>query len=97
MKTPALSFCVLLAGCVAFAACSQAIELSRFQYTANVDALHDREARPMSSPRLHSFGAPTDGGEPLAGKIYKHGRLIGTTKLGGAYGYGTVFSLTPSR
>jgi len=37
----------------------------------------------------------TDGANPLAGLIYANGRFYGTTNNGGAYGYGTVFSLTP--
>lgn len=39
----------------------------------------------------------TDGTEPEAGLIQaKDGNLYGTTNLGGAYGSGTVFQLTPS-
>ncbi|MFY9884527.1 MAG: choice-of-anchor tandem repeat GloVer-containing protein [Candidatus Cybelea sp.] len=44
---------------------------------------------------LHTFGKGTDGSKPFAGMTYKGGSLVGTTYLGGAYGYGTVFSLTP--
>jgi uncharacterized repeat protein (TIGR03803 family) len=49
---------------------------------------------------LYSFGAsgPSDGDFP-AGKLAsdKAGNMYGTTKLGGAYGYGTVFQMTPSQ
>jgi uncharacterized repeat protein (TIGR03803 family) len=39
-----------------------------------------------------------DGANPSGGVIFeKHGALYGTTEFGGLHGYGTVFSLTPSR
>ena len=45
---------------------------------------------------LHSFGSGTDGVEPYSGLIFDAaGNLYGTTPTGGAYGYGTVFELTP--
>ena len=45
---------------------------------------------------LHSFaGYPTDGESPYAGLIIgAKGNLYGTTVMGGAHGYGTVFKLT---
>ncbi len=44
---------------------------------------------------LFSF-YPTDGRSPLGGLIFDAaGNLYGTTVLGGAYGYGTVFELSP--
>jgi uncharacterized repeat protein (TIGR03803 family) len=45
---------------------------------------------------LYSFGAGTDGATPVSG-VYLDaaGNLYGTTSLGGAYGYGTIFQLTP--
>ena len=46
---------------------------------------------------LWSFGSGTDGYSPLAGLVLdKKGNLYGTTLLGGAYGGGTVFEVTPS-
>src|SRR5271157_110097 len=46
---------------------------------------------------LHSFGNGTDGASPYAGLIFDAaGNLYGTTYLGGTYGYGTVFELTPA-
>ena len=46
---------------------------------------------------LHSFSGGTDGIHPYAGLIFDAaGNLYGTTDLGGAYGYGTVFELTPA-
>jgi uncharacterized repeat protein (TIGR03803 family) len=45
---------------------------------------------------LHSFNI-TDGEEPVAGLVQGlDGNLYGTTAGGGAYGYGTVFKITPS-
>jgi uncharacterized repeat protein (TIGR03803 family) len=46
---------------------------------------------------LHSFaGSPTEGAAPLAGLIQgTNGDFYGTTRYGGAYGYGTVFKITP--
>jgi uncharacterized repeat protein (TIGR03803 family) len=45
---------------------------------------------------LHSFGSgSSDGQSPYAGLIDVNGTLYGTTYGGGAYGDGTVFSITP--
>jgi len=45
---------------------------------------------------LYSFGTGTDGATPVGGvTLDAAGDLYGTTSLGGAYGYGTVFQLTP--
>ena len=46
---------------------------------------------------LHSFDYYTDGAEPQAGLAQgANGNLYGTTEVGGANGYGTVFKITPS-
>lgn len=48
---------------------------------------------------LHSFNsaAPTlDGAYPYAGLVLKNGKLYGTTRYGGAFNLGTVFSITPT-
>jgi uncharacterized repeat protein (TIGR03803 family) len=46
---------------------------------------------------LHNFGKGTDGVSPYAGLTFDaSGNLYGTTTLGGAYGWGTVFELTPN-
>src|SRR3974377_1651735 len=47
---------------------------------------------------LYSFaGSPTDGANPQAGLIRDAaGYLYGTTSLGGAFGYGVVFKLSPT-
>ncbi len=45
---------------------------------------------------LYSFGTGTDGATPIGGvNLDAAGNLYGTTSLGGTYGYGTVFRLTP--
>jgi uncharacterized repeat protein (TIGR03803 family) len=45
---------------------------------------------------LHSFTLGSDGGPPYAGVIRdSSGNLYGTTVNGGAYGFGTVFEITP--
>lgn len=43
---------------------------------------------------LHTFDG-SDGSHPGAGLIDVGGTLYGTTYSGGAYAYGTVFSLKP--
>jgi len=46
---------------------------------------------------LHSFtGPPSDGIAPAAGLVNVDGTLYGTTTEGGAYGDGTLYSITPS-
>ena len=49
-----------------------------------------------ASRYLHSFGSGSDGGHPSASLLNVSGTLYGTTSLGGAYGKGTVFSMTLS-
>lgn len=45
---------------------------------------------------LYSFGAGTDGAVPLSGVSFDAaGNLYGTTSVGGAGGFGTIFRLTP--
>ena len=45
---------------------------------------------------LHSFGFAPDGNFPSGGLIRDAaGNLYGTTQMGGTFGYGTVFMLTP--
>jgi uncharacterized repeat protein (TIGR03803 family) len=45
---------------------------------------------------LYNFTGGADGSEPCGGLIGDDNALYGTTTYGGAYGLGTVFSLTPS-
>lgn len=46
---------------------------------------------------LHSFGGGSDGASPYAGLVLDSvGNLYGTTVNGGAFGYGTVYELSPS-
>jgi len=47
---------------------------------------------------LYSFGNGADGANPVAGvTLTKKLIIFGTTSVGGTYGYGTVFQLTPSQ
>jgi uncharacterized repeat protein (TIGR03803 family) len=47
---------------------------------------------------LHSFeNNGTDGYTPYAGLVLDRGILYGATQLGGAYGQGTVFEVTPTK
>jgi uncharacterized repeat protein (TIGR03803 family) len=46
---------------------------------------------------LYTFGTGTDGATPVSAVAFdKAGNLYATTSAGGAYGYGTIFELTPS-
>ena len=46
---------------------------------------------------LHAFSGTQDGWSPMAGLVLdSSGNLYGTTLLGGAHGFGTVFKLDPS-
>jgi uncharacterized repeat protein (TIGR03803 family) len=50
-----------------------------------------------SSKELYAFTGLADGANPRAGLIVSsRGVYFGTTEQGGAWGYGTVFSLTPA-
>ena len=44
---------------------------------------------------LHTFGNGSDGAEPQGLLLYSGGTVYGSTLLGGKYGYGTVFQITP--
>lgn len=44
---------------------------------------------------LHTFGNDFDGAEPQGLLLYSGGTVYGSTLLGGKYGYGTVFQITP--
>ena len=51
---------------------------------------------PWTESVLYSFGTGTDGAVPIAGvSLDAAGNLYGTASAGGAYGFGTVFQLTP--
>jgi uncharacterized repeat protein (TIGR03803 family) len=51
---------------------------------------------PWTETVLHKFSGGTDGGNPTNGVIADgEGKLYGTTRLGGKFGYGTVFRLSP--
>jgi len=46
---------------------------------------------------LHKFGTGTDGSAPYSGVVFdNNGNLYGTTVLGGLFGEGTAFELTPN-
>ncbi len=65
---------------------------------ANSSGTVFRIAKGRTEKVLHSFGKGADGNDPSAGLIDLNGTLYGTTfyggKYGGAYGLGTVFSIT---
>jgi uncharacterized repeat protein (TIGR03803 family) len=103
MKTSGLCVSALFAGCVVIAACSQPTELSRLQYTPNVNSLRNRGAGPLSYRVLHSFGADRDGDYANSDLLYRGDAFYGTTYGGGTHhcsddygGCGTVFSVTTS-
>jgi uncharacterized repeat protein (TIGR03803 family) len=55
-----------------------------------------KKKAPWKEIVLYSFGTGSDGAAPVSGlALDAAGNLTGTTSLGGAYGYGTVFSLAP--
>ena len=45
---------------------------------------------------LHVFTGGADGGSPESNLILHGGELIGTTEIGGTYGYGTVYAVDPT-
>jgi uncharacterized repeat protein (TIGR03803 family) len=46
---------------------------------------------------IHEFGSGQDGAQPIGGAtIDTAGNLFGTTSLGGAYGNGAIYGITPS-
>jgi uncharacterized repeat protein (TIGR03803 family) len=56
-----------------------------------------KSGQPWIEQVLYSFGAAPDGATPVAGVTFdKAGNLYGTTSVGGTYGYGTIFELSPS-
>lgn len=67
-----------------------------------IPALHLEPGRPHSAARgvtlkyLHSFGGGIDGRYPNGALISLNGTLYGTTYIGGADGWGAVYSITPS-
>src|ERR1017187_1221490 len=67
-------------------------------YHGTVFELTPAAGRGWTETVLHSFNNNgTDGYEPLAGLIFDAaGNLYGTTYVGGSYGYGTAFELTPA-
>jgi uncharacterized repeat protein (TIGR03803 family) len=51
---------------------------------------------PWTETVLYKFSGGTDGGNPANGVIAdSEGKLYGTTRLGGKFGYGTIFRLSP--
>jgi len=54
-------------------------------------------AQSQSYKVIYNFtGIGTDGANPYAGPVLLNGNLYGTTYLGGSYGNGTVYRLSPS-
>lgn len=63
---------------------------------ASMVVMVEKQAAAQTETVLFSFNA-TSGMKPYVGVIFdKAGNLYGTTSEGGAYGYGTVFKLSPS-
>jgi len=56
-------------------------------------AAHPAQAQTESV--LNSFTGTPDGASPTSRLTFHNGNLYGTTKTGGAYGYGSVFQLSP--
>ena len=52
-------------------------------------------AEAVTYTQLYSFGSGTDAETPWSGLININGTLYGTTRDGGTYGCGTVFSINP--
>ena len=51
---------------------------------------------PWTESVLYTFSGGADGGQPVNGVIADStGKLYGTTRVGGKYGYGTIFRLSP--
>jgi uncharacterized repeat protein (TIGR03803 family) len=95
METSSFRLHALLICCIAIAACSQTTELSRFQYTPSINSVPERGAGPLTYRVLHSFPADdTDGNYPIGGLVRVGDAFYGTTSGGGAFGDGTVFSIT---
>ncbi|HEX3430446.1 MAG TPA: choice-of-anchor tandem repeat GloVer-containing protein [Rhizomicrobium sp.] len=71
----------------------------KFYGAASAGGIYGRGTVYAFNPKTHaetllwSFGNGADGQTPNAGLIDVYGTLYGTTTAGGAYGYGTVFSL----
>jgi uncharacterized repeat protein (TIGR03803 family) len=62
---------------------------------------HSTVSMPSRNTGSYGYGSifsfdNTDGANPDGVLLYYHGKLYGTTKTGGAYSQGTVFSVTPS-
>ena len=65
---------------------------------AQVPRVPDRPPAQVQFRILHAFGAAGDGASPGAGLVMDGmGNLYGATGFGGAYGYGTVYELSPIR
>ena len=101
MKNLIASRCALYVGCVAIAACSQAMEPPISQYAPNANAVTGSGVTPLSYGVLYNFtGLPGDGAGPSADLIVVGDKLYGTTKIGGVQncgnsaGCGTAFSIT---
>jgi uncharacterized repeat protein (TIGR03803 family) len=80
--------------CASVAACSPV-------GAPGVVAVHSMASVPSKNTASYGYGSifafdSTDGANPDGVLLYYHGKLYGTTKTGGAYSQGTVFSVTPS-
>jgi uncharacterized repeat protein (TIGR03803 family) len=55
-----------------------------------------RPAQSQTQEVLYNFQSNPDGASPSGPVTYNNGNLFGTTYIGGAYGNGSVFELTPN-
>src|ERR1700722_1381497 len=91
----------LAATCVAVTSLlTVASSLTRSNASMRGSSTHPRPAAAAEQVHekvLYSFRNGSDGGGPNGNLLMdKSGALYGTTWMGGAYGYGAVFKLTPS-
>ncbi|MGB6712155.1 MAG: choice-of-anchor tandem repeat GloVer-containing protein [Candidatus Cybelea sp.] len=104
MKTPGLSFCTLLVGCVAFAACTNATPPQEMPIVSSATHVTGSGQRSYGLLRhasatetvLYRFNGShqPDGGMPIAGLTYVNGKMYGVTSVGSPF-KAVLYSITP--